>query len=290
MNFDKIIMNPPYSKNLHLKIIEESINHLADNGECINLSPIHWLTDPLAKMKIKPASDYNKYEDSISKHIVSIDTIDSVTANNIFGINLNGDVGIYKIKKSVTASDFYESLRLYRGFDPHKFYEKTKTPKSIKDVLEKLDDKKYNNFVLINDVGGCQQRGIPFTSILRSSMYGPFKNGHHNGKTVAEVKKMNKRSTWGKIESWLCVSFPSGIEAENFYNAINTSFFRFLCYAFTNDQNAPFNFLPWMGDAVNPRTGLKGYESEWINEDFYQYFKITEDEQKLIEKTMEKYR
>ncbi len=40
----------------------------------------------------------------------------------------------------------------------------------------------------------------------------------------------------------------------------------------------------------NPRTGKKGYESEWTNEDFYKYFGITEDEQKVIEETMEKYK
>jgi hypothetical protein len=45
-----------------------------------------------------------------------------------------------------------------------------------------------------------------------------------------------------------------------------------------------------MGDCINPRTGLKGYESEWTDEDFYTYFNITKEEQELIEKTMEKYK
>lgn len=42
-------------------------------------------------------------------------------------------------------------------------------------------------------------------------------------------------------------------------------------------------------DGINPRTGLKGYEGEWTDEDFYEYFNITEDEQKEIVETMKPY-
>ena len=48
MHFDKIIMNPPYNRNLHLKILRQVMNK-AD--EVVNLSPIRWLQDPLAEMK-----------------------------------------------------------------------------------------------------------------------------------------------------------------------------------------------------------------------------------------------
>ena len=36
MNFDKIIMNPPYDKNLHLKILQEAMKH---SDDVVNLSP-----------------------------------------------------------------------------------------------------------------------------------------------------------------------------------------------------------------------------------------------------------
>ena len=48
MNFDHIIMNPPYDKNLHLKILQEAIKH---SDDVVNLSPIRWLQDPLAEYK-----------------------------------------------------------------------------------------------------------------------------------------------------------------------------------------------------------------------------------------------
>ena len=45
MKFDCIIMNPPYQRNLHLKILAEAIKHLKDDGTCVNLSPCDYLTD-----------------------------------------------------------------------------------------------------------------------------------------------------------------------------------------------------------------------------------------------------
>ena len=45
MKFDCIVMNPPYDKNLHLRILDEALEHLKDeNSLCINLSPIPRLT------------------------------------------------------------------------------------------------------------------------------------------------------------------------------------------------------------------------------------------------------
>ena len=48
-------------------------------------------------------------------------------------------------------------------------------------------------------------------------------------------------------------------------------------------------YFPWMGDAINPRTGKKGYESEWTDDDFVSYFNITPDEYNIINKYIEKY-
>ena len=57
MKFDHIIMNPPYCRNLHLKILNEAINH---SDDIVNLSPIRWLQDPLAEYKKN--SDWKKFE------------------------------------------------------------------------------------------------------------------------------------------------------------------------------------------------------------------------------------
>ena len=95
MKFDCIIMNPPYQRNLHLKILAEAIKHLKDEKSvCVNLSPIRWLQDPIAKNKKN--SDFNKFEESVAKHIESLDIIDKGISGNAFNIGINSDLGIYK--------------------------------------------------------------------------------------------------------------------------------------------------------------------------------------------------
>ena len=70
MKFDHIIMNPPYCKNLHLKILNEAIHH-SDDVVCIH--PARWLEDAL--WKEKPQSDRKKFS-----HLV--DRIDSIILLN----------------------------------------------------------------------------------------------------------------------------------------------------------------------------------------------------------------
>jgi REP element-mobilizing transposase RayT len=37
-----------------------------------------------------------------------------------------------------------------------------------------------------------------------------------------------------------------------------------------------------MGNAKHPRTGKIGYKTEWTDNDFYEFFNITEEEQNTI--------
>ena len=61
MHFDVAIQNPPYDRNLHLKVLEQVLK-VAD--KVINISPVRWLQDPFAPYSSK--SDYCKFEKSIS--------------------------------------------------------------------------------------------------------------------------------------------------------------------------------------------------------------------------------
>ena len=91
MNFDKIIMNPPYDGNLHLKILEQAISLLKDDGNCINLSPIRWLQDPLAEYKKN--SSWNKFYD-IREKIESLDVVPMKEAIKQFNTDIPTDLGI----------------------------------------------------------------------------------------------------------------------------------------------------------------------------------------------------
>ena len=103
-------MNPPYNGNLHLQILEKVIP-MAD--EVVNISPVRWLQDHLAKYKKN--SDYIKYEESISKKIDSCEIIKSDIANKLFDISF-GDLGIYKISKGGFNYNFAQNNSLVNKF------------------------------------------------------------------------------------------------------------------------------------------------------------------------------
>ena len=102
MKFDHIIMNPPYCRNLHLKILNEAVNH---SDDIVNLSPIRWLQDPLAEHKKN--SDWKKF-DNVRNHIESIEVIQMTKSAALFNIRLNTDLGIYHVCNS---EKHYDDLR-----------------------------------------------------------------------------------------------------------------------------------------------------------------------------------
>src|SRR5574344_2929523 len=104
--FDVAIMNPPYDKNVHLKILEAVIP-VAE--KVVNISPVRWLQDPLAKYKKN--SDYNKFENSISKKIESLDMVSAKSANVAFGAIFGMDLAIYKCNNSATLSIDYKRIQ-----------------------------------------------------------------------------------------------------------------------------------------------------------------------------------
>ena len=88
MKFDHICMNPPYCRNLHLKILNEAINH---SDDIVNLSPIRWLQDPLAEYKKN--SDWKKFE-NVRKHINSIEVITAKDASDLFSASFVMNLGV----------------------------------------------------------------------------------------------------------------------------------------------------------------------------------------------------
>jgi hypothetical protein len=107
--------------------------------------------------------------------------------------------------------------------------------------------------------------------------------------SLLETKDSIKNSVHGDVNNFPVICTKTPTEAVKVYNSFKTIFYRYVCSKASVDQNVPLNYLPWMGNSINPRTGLKGYESEWTDKDFYEYFDITEQEQKEIEEAMKPY-
>ena len=294
MKFDCIIMNPPYQRNLHLKILAEAIKHLKDEKSvCVNLSPVRWLQDPLAKYKKN--CDLKRFEESVAKHIENLDVFFAKEMSNIFQIQINTDLGLYKCsqEKHSFEPDNVPNASGKNIFLIRKIYEKI-TSKNLRSVEDQLIEFRHNtsyNYVTVSTIGGGPQRGIEHEthSILRSKNYGPFVDEKYNGKTIHEIKTANKFSVCGDVNNWPVVCFSTGNEAINFYGSEKTKFMMFLAWAFSSDQHVPNWAMPFLGDVINPRTGLKGYTGEWTDNDLALYFGITPEEQEEIERTMARY-
>ena len=285
MKFDCIIMNPPYERNLHLKILAEAITHLKDEtSTCVNLSPVRWLQDPINR--IKNTGDYKRFNESICKHLISLDVIDASAAQLCFsGTVLNIDLGIYACNNSLNSTFNYNELSQDRIL--------TKCEDYIVSHNPILDKNKQNGWrvrmplILGGKSGGSGDRKV---GLLGFGKLLNFNNGKYkDGKWWYECYVKNQYSkTTPYITS--SIHFKTEIESLNFISQFNTNFAKYIINVLVSDVHVAPEKILWMGDAVNPRTGKKGYEGEWTDSDFYTFFNITPDEQKIIESTMEKYK
>ena len=261
MKFDCIIMNPPYQKNLHLKILAEAIKHLKDDDSvCVNLSPSPYTNyKNINKFNLVPIS-YDKIDVNEASHLFNIQLQDMLLISS-WCINKHMDINIIK-------NDF-----IPKGFEITK---KIKTGKTFNDfnVLN------YTNELFFVPLKLMTARWDKNKNIIIDKI-GIISSGKtDDGKPYKESRNRNIDRPCGGI------AFNSYNEALNFKNSCLTTFFKFLVNILHTNSRYVLKDYPWMGDAINPRTGLKGYESEWTDEDFYKYFNLTDDEIKLIEDTI----
>ena len=279
MKFDCIIMNPPYQRNLHLKILAEAIKHLKDEKSvCVNLSPVRWLQDPLVKEK--KSTDYKRFEESVSKHLTNVEIVSTKTVNTIFGIWICNDIAIYCCAKDAVCSFDYahKVIDEYLGNGKSIFYK-------VFDFCKKSNLTKHIEFnlkgisVKFNTCSGWH-------TLVSKNHSHPYIDGKTlDGRTYADCA-FKRKDVDGNKQEHSTINFSSINEAENFIKSVQTDFYMFVNLLTKRGMNVSLMALPWLGDVINPRTGLKGYESKWTDKDFYQFFNITPEEQKIIEDTM----
>ena len=263
MKFDHIIMNPPYNRNLHLKILNEAICH---SDDVVNLSPIRWLQDPLAEHKM--SSDFKKFE-NIRSHIDSIDIISSSDSQRAFSIEIFSDLGIYHLNKD-------------GGLDTHNFWKAVRTPAQVMMLtkLMSLKDTIANHYernrrdgirVPLTDIGG--NRG--YRNVYKELAY--VVDGQRNGKDWTKCKNMGGYEKPEGCPLPLSIKFDTIVEAQNFYDSFFTRFYTWLCNTTRMQQNLNPELLPWLND----------YTHSWTDCDLYKYFELTNEEITLIEKEIE---
>ena len=276
--FDICLMNPPYDKSLHLQFLEKAIQ-VCDN--VVSIQPIRWLEEVVGKDK--KSSYYNKYEESISKHIKDLETITAENAKILFDIVANMDLGIYICNN-------------YGGFD----YKKLSENSIINKVLIYIKENLCN--IELNKKDGYRVK-VPFIgigkSIGKTSKPQPprlagldryniknivYKDGQYNGKWWYEYYNRNQHSKLTE-EITSSIKFDTEEEGYNFIKSVQkTDFGRYVESFLITDVNISNQKILWMGNAKNPRTGEIGYKTEWLDEDFDKFFELTEDEIKMYHK------
>ena len=260
MKFDHIIMNPPYCKNLHLKILNEAICY---SDDIVNLSPIRWLQDPLAE--IKRSSDFKKFE-NVRSHIESIEIISASNAQQAFSIEIFSDLGIYHLSKD-------------GGLDTDNFWKKVRTPAQVM-MLNKLLQLKDS---VANHIDKNMRDGIrvPLTkmggnrgnrNVYKDLAY--VIDGCKDGRDWTKCKNMGGYEKPEGCPLPISIRFNTVNEAQNFYNSFFTKFYTWLCNITRMCQQLNPKLLPWLNDYIH----------EWTDEMLYKYFELTDEEIKEIEK------
>lgn len=257
----KIIMNPPYNGNLHLKILSHLIS-LYPDAEVVNLSPIRWLQDPLAEYKKN--SDYKKYE-NIRERISSLNVVTGKEAQSYFGNVMGMDLGIYHI----TKNGGWDSKSLWNSLLV-KVYEKNK------EFLKDFDYNKKDGWrVRVSTICGGKSGGSGERHFVRQTQkLLAFHDGQKNGKWWHEYFQKNQYS---KITEEIPTSFKfdSEDEAENFINVMTKTRLGQWYYdknvVDVHIHNYMFIFLP-------------DYTHPWTDVDLYDYFRLSDDEIAEIEK------
>lgn len=270
--FNKIIMNPPYDKNLHLKILREAMRH---GDEIINLSPIRWLQDPLAEYKRN--SDWKKFED-VRARIESLDVIPMVEATQLFNsAAFSMDLGIYHLTENGGwVSHFSNSI-------VNKVVKYSN--KVVLDVMSENEDNGWRvRIKKLMPIPSNRPNGtaLEYTNIYlcHHSLDWVYKDGFNkDGIHWSE----NKLAGAGGPKSYTkddklpySIRFDTEAEAYNFQAYTKTKFFKYIYSKMKIDQNVPLKFLPFMPT----------YAHSWTDADLYKYFDLNEEEIKIVEEEM----
>lgn len=246
--------------------------------DIVNLSPIRWLQDP--RVEINRNSEWYRYS-KVRNHIEDVVRLDRKRSMKSFDREFPVELGIYTIDKKPVHKDVasmvrnpeWRSFERFIGKNPMKFI-----------PLAEIDRSKP--FVIFKDFAGGHgiNEYMPDPHYTRS-YYGYFVNGRNQeGLTPEEAIQALPHSTTGDPASWKCYPLHTEAEARNLFLTDYTHFVQFIHHICQYNADIYPRYMTWVGNCVNPRTGLKGYLSEWTDEDFYTYFKLTEEEIKLVDK------
>lgn len=221
-------MNPPYDKNLHLKIVEQSIPMLTDDGILVNLSPIRWLQDPLAEYK--EDSDWHKFK-GVREKITDLSVVSMKKALNMFDACFNSDLGIYHITKN---GGWINNLNKTKSF--------------VDKIVQKATDKSIMDIATKEGWRG-EYKGI-FGVI--NSHYG---NIEHFIKNDYKLFCKGRYTNTNKV-----LFFDTEQERQAMFSYLSSKLMNAFAREVRVNQRVPWQFVPVLPDYTHPWTDEQLYE------------------------------
>ena len=246
--FDAAIMNPPYDRNLHLKILEKVIP-VAE--KVINISPVRWLQDPFAAYSNK--SDYKKFEESVSKKIETLDVISAKNASELFGASFTMNLGIY-----TCGQGGYD----YQHNDPliTKIVEKT-----MEHSWAGFSQKKFYD-------SGCVQTKPYALNVTAYGAENMVVNTTYESQIATALMCEKSVRTGGDGSASSHFEFDTEEERRNFYDCYCHPFMQWHTKQWKSDVHVKSYKVPYFDDYTHP----------WDYKDFFAWFDLTEEEQKRV--------
>lgn len=261
-------MNPPYDKSTHLKFLEMAIK-ISDN--VISIQPIRWLEDKVGRYKKNSA--YNKYKESIAKYIKDLEIITAEEAINKFSAAFSFNLGIYLCDKN----GGYDIDKLTSNDIVNKVFEKMDD--NIGDHIEFSEPKKSIVMSLITSLYRYRNKVIDlYFQNYDRYIYDADGKRLDNGLTFKQNREKTARGNAKVRSEQTNIKFNNIDECINFFNYTRTYLFRYIFNQITSDVHVQAKFLPFMKD----------YSRPWTNKRLYNYFNITNKEQKYIEEYIDK--
>lgn len=231
MNFDHIIMNPPYDdlgNTIAENIMDVARKH-ADEVVCLN--QVNFFKSPYLKVKVKKdGGRANRFADLL-KHIEDIETIPRNEFNKFFNIGGASDGAIIVLTK--------EETKYFDTFNESVFFKFCSEENSI---LSKANRDKQTPYYVVLKRQSYSVDDIDFIE----------DNDKHLGK--------DKRN-------FLPIYFDTENEKENFIKCYNTRFMKCFLQTLKSGKTTPIGLLPFMPTYTHPWTDEMLYEYFNLTED-----------------------
>ena len=231
MNFDHIIMNPPYDDlgNTIAENIMDVARQHADKVVCLN--QVNFFKSPYLKVKVKKdGGRANRFTDLL-KHIEDIETIPRNEFNKFFNIGGASDGAIIVLTK--------EETKYFDTFNESVFFKFCSEENSI---LSKANRDKQTPYYVVLKRQSYSVDDIDFIE----------DNDKHLGK--------DKRN-------FLPIYFDTENEKENFIKCYNTKFMKRFLQTLKSGKTTPIGLLPFMPTYAHPWTDEMLYEYFGLTED-----------------------